>query len=153
MTLQKRVNELAPALIRRSADEKIEQALRAIQEIYASGKPVTKSEVCKLIHVHPFNITARSNPRLAHIIQEAIRNSRQIAQERRQEYETGLLQKVEDAACFLENSKQRVTLNAISKVVGISVAGLNYYPSIQAFLDPIAQKNRHGNNKRIRDVR
>ncbi|HEY7127250.1 MAG TPA: hypothetical protein VH540_25175 [Ktedonobacterales bacterium] len=121
-------------------DELIARTKEVIQELLEAEQSVTKRGVCRRIQIGRDYL--KSTPRLALLIEEAVKKSRETTQERKQLNESRLALKVVKAKQILEKSGQRVTLFAVSKIVGKTVQGLSEYPSIRAIFDPIAQKTR-----------
>jgi transcriptional regulator with XRE-family HTH domain len=119
----------------------------AVEELISAGQPLTQSSICEIVGVDSSNL--RQYPRARVVLLHLIS---QYGSSRPKKVLSGeeLVVRVQVAIEELESYGQRVTQQAVGKMIGIPPVRLRKYPQLSHLLEQIAVKRRQHLSKQRR---
>ncbi len=127
---------------RRGEEELLAEIKVMLDQLENAQQTISIRSLCRKFRISQRFLDAR--PALLSSIQEFIQRTRpKAAALQFQRREEELVQCVLGAIQQLQSTKQRVSVNAITRLVRLSQAGLYRYPKVRLILNDIATKRRH----------
>ncbi len=114
-------------------EELAEQAQEVMQQLSAQGRPVTQKAVAESLGI--------SSKRMKDIMKRFASDRKRDLERKRQQREDLLVKRVQVAIQELNRQGKKVTLTAISQVVGLSLTTLQRYAKVHQILLAVKERN------------
>src|SRR5260221_4076737 len=114
-------------------EERAEQAQEWMQQLSAQGRPVTQKAVAESLGI--------SSKRMKDIMKRFASDRKRDLERKRQQREDLLVKRVQVAIQELNRQGKKVTLTAISQVVGLSLTTLQRYAKVHQILLAVKERN------------
>lgn len=120
--------------------EIVEQVQKVKEELHVSGQIVPLKEFAQLVGLSPV-ILSRFEP-VRKLLSTVVEEYRRRGPQRAQQRESELVEQVRRAIAHLQENGQRVTQRAVGRLVGLSDAGLAYYPGFKILYRQVIEERR-----------
>lgn len=120
--------------------EIVELIQKVMEELRVSGQSVPLKEFAQLVGLSPV-ILSRFVP-VRRLLSTVVEEYRRDGPQRAQQRESELMEQVRQAMAHLQENGQRITQQAIGELVGLSDAGLIYYPGFRNLYCQVIEERR-----------
>jgi transcriptional regulator with XRE-family HTH domain len=110
----------------------LRSVLQAITRLREQDVPVTQAAVLEMAGLKRWNL--ERYPGVREVLRKLQEERQRIEEQRYQEREDDLARRVEAAVIELRSQDKPVSQNGVSRLVGVSLSRLNYYPKVRSML-------------------